>query len=29
VLGVLMVPLFYVAVRRLMGDRLEAPPPPP
>jgi hypothetical protein len=23
-LGVLMVPLFYVTVRRLMGDKLES-----
>jgi multidrug efflux pump len=26
-LGVLMVPLFYVTVRRIMGDKLEPPPP--
>jgi len=32
ILGVLMVPLFYVAVRRLMGDKLDRTPesePPP
>jgi hypothetical protein len=28
-LGVLMVPLFYVVVRRIMGDKLESPPQPP
>jgi multidrug efflux pump len=28
-LGVLLVPLFYVAIRRLMGDKLEAPPSQP
>ena len=26
-LGVLFVPVFYVAVRQLMGDKLERPPP--
>jgi multidrug efflux pump len=28
-LGVLMVPLFYVVVRRIMGDKLEPPSQPP
>ncbi|HET8701086.1 MAG TPA: multidrug efflux RND transporter permease subunit [Nitrococcus sp.] len=29
VLGVLLIPVFYVAIRRLLGDKLEGPPPAP
>jgi multidrug efflux pump len=29
VLGVLMIPVCYVAVRRLMGEKLDAPAPLP
>jgi multidrug efflux pump len=27
-LGLLLIPVFYVVVRRLLGDKLDAPPPP-
>src|SRR5690606_2319572 len=28
-LGLLMIPVFYVVVRRLLGDRMDEPPPAP
>ena len=28
-LGLLLIPVFYVVVRRLLGDNLDAPPSPP
>jgi multidrug efflux pump len=28
-LGLLLIPVFYVVVRKLLGDTLEGPPKPP